>query len=304
MANLIPLSELSRNRNYDFSKDGTYDPTGKTAYAEGDKKVGTVRSAMVEPDTGRIRYLLVDVGGWFSSKEVLVPVGMARIEDDAVYFDNLTRDQVKDMREYRAGDDYDYTAQTSDERVLRGTGAAGATQTDRDMSVVGGAVASGATATPQRYDYRDQDHGDTMFKTPEKLRLLEERLTVDKDRYTAGSVEIGKHVETEQRQVNVSLSHDELVIERHPVEGGRPVEGNVTLGSDTQTVHVDLEAERANVSKQAYVTEEVEIGKRTETESQTFTESVGREVLDVNRTGDVEVREGRDANLNDNKNKR
>ena len=287
MANLIPLSELSRDRNYDFSSDGTYDPTGKTAYAEGDKKVGTVRSAMVEPDTGRIRYLLLDVGGWFSSKEVLVPVGMARMEDDAVYFDNLTKDQVKDMREYTAGQEYDTTAQVSDERVLRGTGAV---QTDRDMTVTGGAD------TTKRYNYRDEDKGDTMFKTPEKLRLLEERLSVDKDRYTAGSVEIGKHVETEQRQVNVNLSHDELVIERHPVDGGRPVDGNVTLGSDTQTVHVDLEAERANVSKQAYVTEEVEVGKRTESESQTFTESVGREVLDINKTGDVEVR---DANSDD-----
>lgn len=297
MANLIPLSELSRDRNY--SSEGTYDPSGKTAYAEGDKKVGTVRSAMVEPDTGKIRYLLVDVGGWFSSKEVLVPVGMARMDDDAVYFDNLTKDQVKDMREYRAGDDYNADAQNSDERVLRGNAYAGDTQTDRDMSVAGGAAAA-----PKTYNYRDEDQSDTMFKTPEKLRLLEERLTVDKDRYTAGSVEIGKHVETEQRQVNVNLAHDELVIERHPVEGGRPVEGNATLGADKQVVHVDLEAERANVSKQAYVTEEVEVGKRTESESRTFTESVGREVLDVNRTGDVEVQGGRDANLNDDKNKR
>jgi uncharacterized protein (TIGR02271 family) len=52
---------------------------------------------------------------------------------------------------------------------------------------------------------------------------------------------------------------------------------------------VDLEAERANVSKQAFVTEEVEVGKRTETEQKTFSDTVGREVLDVTKTGEIEV---------------
>ena len=33
--------------------------------------------------------------GWFSSKEVLVPAGLARIQDDNVYFDSLSRDTVE-----------------------------------------------------------------------------------------------------------------------------------------------------------------------------------------------------------------
>ena len=56
-----------------------------------------------------------------------------------------------------------------------------------------------------------------------------------------------------------------------------------------RTIQVDLEAERANVSKQAFVTEEVEIGKRTETQQQTFSDTVGKEVLDVTKTGEVTV---------------
>jgi uncharacterized protein (TIGR02271 family) len=61
------------------------------------------------------------------------------------------------------------------------------------------------------------------------------------------------------------------------------------LGAATDTIRVDLEAERANVSKQAFVTEEVEVGKRTETEQKTFSDTVGREVLDVTKTGEIEV---------------
>ena len=43
------------------------------------------------------------------------------------------------------------------------------------------------------------------------------------------------------------------------------------------------------MSKQAYVTEEVAVGKRSVTETQTVTETVGREVLDVNKTGEVRL---------------
>ena len=123
------------------------------------------------------------------------------------------------------------------------------------------------------------------------LGSLEERLVVNKDKFKAGSVQIGKRVETHQETVQVPLTREEVVIERHAVTDGRPVEGAV-LGAASQTMTVDLEAERANVSKQAYVTEEVSVGKRAVTENQQVTETVGREVLEVNQTGDVRTTEG------------
>ncbi|PTA69759.1 PRC and DUF2382 domain-containing protein [Deinococcus arcticus] len=265
MARLIPMSELVRDRNYDLGD--TYNVVGQGAYGYGGEKVGTVREALTD-DSGQIRYLIVDVGGWFSAKEVMVPVGMARIEDDGVYFDNLSKDQVKGMSGYVAGQDYEYEAQVSDERILRG-------------------VDTSSHHTAGTFNYTQRD--DTMFQTPQRLRLLEERLQVNKDRYVAGQVQIGKHVETRTENVTVPLEREEIVIERHVVSDGRPVSGDVTLGAATETMEVTLEAERANVSKQAYVTEEVEIGKRTVTEQQTVSETIGREVLDVNQTGQVSV---------------
>lgn len=269
--NLIRLSDLSNDQSYGLSGEGVYNPSGNTAYGQNEDKIGTVRDALVDPGTGRIRYLIVDVGGWFSSKEVVVPVGYARFGDNGVYFDNLTKDQVREMGEYREGQVYTDQSFESDERVLRGTGMAGAT-----------AVAPAMDQTT----YREQ-----AFKTPDRLRLLEERLMVNKERFSAGSVEIGKRVETHQETVNVPLQREEVIIERHAVSDARPVEGAV-LGAANETLRVDLEAERANVQKQAYVTEEVEIGKRTVTETQQVTDTVSREVLEVNKTGDVELNTG------------
>jgi len=259
--NLMRLSDLNRDNQLDMSGQGVYNPSGNTAYGAGGEKIGTVRDALVDPSTGRIRQLILDVGGWFSSKEVVVPVGEARFDDNGVYFDNLTKDQVSNMSEYRYDQTYTNEAMMADERVLRGA------QTDE--------------AT-----YRER-----AYRTPDRLQLLEERLMVNKERFQAGAVEIGKHVETRQETVNVPLQREEVVIERHAVTDARPVEGAV-LGAASETMRVDLEAERAQVGKQAYVTEEVEVGKRTVTETQTVTETVGREVLDVNKTGEVQMTDG------------
>ena len=136
---------------------------------------------------------------------------------------------------------------------------------------------------------------DRAYTTPDRLQLLEERLTVNKERFKAGSVSIGKRVETRQEQVEVPLQREEVVITRHEVTDGRAVDARI--GEGQQTMQVDLEAERANIGKETFVTEEVEIGKRAVTETQTVTESVSKEVLDVNRDGQIDV----DGNIDPNR---
>lgn len=259
--NLVRMSELDRDHQLDLSSTGVYNPRDNDAYGANGAKIGTVRDALVLPTTGEIQYLIVDVGGWFSSKQVLIPVGQARFTEDGAYFDGLTKDQARDLSEYHEGQVYAGEAQLADERVLR------APDTDE--------------AT-----YRRQ-----AFVTPDTLKLLEERLMVNKERFVAGSVEVGKRVETRQEQVSVELEREEVVIERRAVTYARPVEGAV-LGEDSETLHIDLEAERANVSKQAFVTEEVTVGKREVTDSQTVTETVGKEVLEVTKSGDVQLDAG------------
>ncbi len=283
MSTLITLSELTRARGLDFKGDSIYDPTNDAAYGSNGEKVGTINGALVDQATGRIRHLIVDVGGWFSSKSVLVPVGLARFEDDAVYFDSLTKDQVKGMGEYRHGMDITEDFQIENQRAITGAAAVATT-----------------TATNTAFDFPDNDKTNGMFNTPQKLQLLEERLLVDKERERVGEVEIGKRVETRQENVDVTLSHDEVVIERRAVTDARPVDGVVTLGATNESIRVDLEVDRAEVRKQAYVTEEVEVTKRQESETKTFTETVGREVLEVEKTGEARIQDNTkvtDSNL-------
>jgi uncharacterized protein (TIGR02271 family) len=274
MAKLVQLSTLSGLQ--DAQGNTVYDPTGDPAYA-GSEKVGTVYGALTDETSGRLRYLILDVGNWFSAKHVIVPVGMARFENDGVYFDSLTKMQVKAMGTYSPGmdvtDDFEYT----NEAALTG-------QPSRSAG--------------QAYDYAATKGTQGYFDTPQKLQLLEERLVVDKQRTKVGAVEVGKRVETREEKVDVTLARDEVIIERRAVSDPRPVDGAVVLGADTAAIRVDLEAERADVRKQAYVTEEVEVSKRTDTETKTFTETVGKEVLEVEKTGEVRVNEPMDNATN------
>ena len=263
MSQLIRLRDIQATHR-DLIGDDYYDPTGKTAFGVNEEKIGKIEGALVEDTTGRIRYLIVDAGGWFSSKEVLVPAGLARIVGDDVFFDSLTKSQVEAMEVY--DHDYQYSYKEQYER-------------DRQAFV--------ADSIPEAERMEIADHN---YDAPNTLELLEERLTVNKDRIVAGLVKVGKHVVTEERNVNVDLEEEHANIERTNVN--RPTERRIGEIDGNETIEVELEAERAHINKETYVTEEVNVGKTTERHTETIVDTIQREELDVDNNGNVIDRDG------------
>lgn len=262
MSQLIRLQDIQATHR-DLIGDDYYDPTGKTAFGVNEEKIGKIEGALVESATGRIRYLIIDAGGWFSSKEVLVPAGLARIVGDDVFFDSLTKSQVEAMEHY--DHDYQYSYKEQYERD-RQTFVADTIPTEERMEIA-----------------------DTAYDAPNTLELLEERLTVNKDRIVSGMVKVGKHVVTEERNVNVDLEEEHAHIERTNVD--RPTDRRIGDGGN-ETVEVQLEAERARVNKETYVTEEVNVGKTVERHTETIVETIQREELSIDNDGNVVDREG------------
>ena len=257
MSQLLRLKDIQATHR-DLIGDDYYDPSGKTAYGAGEDKIGNIEGALVEDTTGRIRYLIVDAGGWFSSKEVLVPAGLARIVGDDVFFDSLTKNQVEAMEEYDHDYQYSYKEQAEKDRA---------------------AFVADTVPAEERVELKEE-----YYDAPNTLELLEERLTVNKDRIVAGLVKVGKHVVTEDREVNVELEEEHAHIERTNVD--RPTDRRIG-DAGTDTVEVQLEAERARVGKETYVTEEVNVGKTTERHTETIHETIQREELDVDRDGNI-----------------
>ena len=258
MSQLIRLQDIQATHR-DLIGDDYYDPTGKTAYGVNEEKIGKIDGALVEDTTGRIRYLIVDAGGWFSSKEVLVPAGLARIVGDDVFFDSLTKSQVEAMEQYDHDYQYSYKEQYENDRK---------------------AVVADTVPVEERMEFTD-----TNYDAPNTLELLEERLTVNKDRIVAGLVKVGKHVVTEERNVQVELEEEHAHIERTNVD--RVTDKRIGDMNGNETVEVQLEAERARVGKETYVTEEVNVGKTTERHTETIVETIQREELNIDRDGNV-----------------
>jgi uncharacterized protein (TIGR02271 family) len=116
------------------------------------------------------------------------------------------------------------------------------------------------------------------------LQLYGEVLRVHKDRVSRGEVRIRKEVHTTTQTVEVPVTREELVVERVPVTG--------VTGSGTSTpfageeIRIPLTEERAGVSKEAVVQEEVRVGKKEVTDVKSFDESVRNEELKIDQ--DVE----------------
>jgi uncharacterized protein (TIGR02271 family) len=122
----------------------------------------------------------------------------------------------------------------------------------------------------------------------ERLQLREEELEVGKERVQAGEVRLRKEVVTEQRQVDVPVTREEVVIERHPVSGdaARTTAGDLAEGEE---IRVPIMEEEVRVEKRPVVKEEVTLGKRQVTETERVDETLRREEARIETEGDAAV---------------
>jgi uncharacterized protein (TIGR02271 family) len=152
-------------------------------------------------------------------------------------------------------------------------------------SRAGQAGTSGATAGTYA---QTAQAAQTDYDTAEgqKLRLREEQLLAQKQQVQAGEVRLHKDVVTEEKSINVPVSHEEVYIERRPVSGNVPADTPI---SEDETYSVPVRAEQVQVTKQPVVTGEVNVGKRVVQENQQVKDTVQREEARVERAGDVNV---------------
>ena len=123
-----------------------------------------------------------------------------------------------------------------------------------------------------------------------QIILHEERLLVGKREVSGGNVQLRKTVHSEQVNVPVELHHDDVTIERVAVGDMR---NTSTTGSfQEETIDVPLTREEAVVSKEAHVTGAVRLNKTSTSETQTVSDTVRKEDVEVIRDGKTEVKPG------------
>jgi uncharacterized protein (TIGR02271 family) len=124
-----------------------------------------------------------------------------------------------------------------------------------------------------------------------RIQLLSEVLRVHKERVSHGEVRLRKEVHTETQNVQVPVTHEEVVIER--TQGGQ-TPASRQVGAD-QEIRIPLSEERVQVEKVPVVREEVNVRKRPVSDTQNVSDEVRREELKV---------EGQDEKIRSSEDKR
>jgi uncharacterized protein (TIGR02271 family) len=269
----MPLYKLEEfDPQYRETFDG-HDVKALDLYTQGGEKIGSVADALVDPD-GHFRYLVIQTSGNSFNKKILFPIGLSHIDYNAnrVFVDGLSKEQVERLPEYKDSMTVDYDYEEEVRKVYR-------PQT------------SDVAYNRDTYNYQQDSSLYNLDEQKNKtLRLYEERLIANKNRVKTGEVTVGKHIETETARVSVPIEKERVVIERvTPTNAGRVVSASEANFQEGEVARIEVYEETPEISKEAFVREEVRVTKVVDHETFEAQETIRREELDVTTEGDLPV---------------
>jgi uncharacterized protein (TIGR02271 family) len=281
---LAKIADLYPNYKEDIF--GGEDIKSFSVYDHTNDKIGSVYDIIVD-ETGKFRYLVIDTGFWVFGKKVLLPVGRASIDyaQERIYAKDLTKEQVESLPQYDDNMTIDYDYEERVRTVYRGV------EYDQTQPALAQNATAGYSADTYTHDHEPSlyHHAEVEADDRQSLKLYEERLVAHKERFLAGTVKVGKRVETETASVSVPVERERVVIERTTPTSGRAVSPGEATFSDTEVARIEVYEETADVEKQAFVREEVKVHKEVEQETVTARETIRREELEVENDGDTVV---------------
>ncbi|MBB1151904.1 MULTISPECIES: DUF2382 domain-containing protein [Amycolatopsis] len=259
-------------------------------------KIGKVGTVYLADDTRRPEWVTVKTG-LFGQKESFVPLSGAGMENDGLHV-QVAKDQVSDapridaeghLSEKESVELYKYYGLPAPRGTGENTGNRGrdAAAGGAAGGVAGGAAGKGRDAAMGGAAGRGQPTGqDTAAAkggrhdasgTGDVVRS-EERLRVGTEEVETGHVRLRKYVVTEEEQVTVPVTHEEVRVEREPITDAKAA-GKAEIGEAEQDVV--LHAEKPVVQKETVPVERVRLGTEQVTEEQTVQGKVRKEQIDI-----------------------
>jgi len=271
-------------------------------------KIGAVKHVFLDEATGQPEWLCVKTG-LFGARESFVPMQDAELVTDhvAVPYDkdrvkdapnidvdaggHLSGEEERDLYRYY-GMNWESSWQQANQPGESGwaheagqrererltdtdTGVTGAETGYADTGVTGAEAGYADTGTAA--EAGDIDTG----RRDDAMTRSEEQLNVGTEIHERGRARLRKYVDTEEQQVNVSVTREEARVEHEPI-----TEANIDQamsGPDiTEAEHeVTLYEERPTVAKETVPVERVRMTKDQITEEETISEEVRKERIDV-----------------------
>src|SRR5829696_2513570 len=248
---------------------------GYEVYDRNGEKIGKVDDLFVD-ENDQPEYLGVKMGFFGLEGTGLIPWEAARVDQSARRIEvSVDKKTVKNSPAF--DDDEDITPEY-EERVYSHyrlqrpqtdgeRGAYYAEQTDEHSGEVGPGMRMG-----------DTEPGDDLEDEDElRVQRTEEELKAGTREREAGALNVRKRVRTDREQISVPTRHEEVSVERVPVEGREASEAEI--GEDE--VVVPVTKEEVVTEKRPVVKEELRIRKDVVQDEKVVEEDVRKEEVDV-----------------------
>src|SRR5689334_20739024 len=231
---------------------------GQDVYDVEGQKVGTAANLYASDLSGEPEWVTVKTG-LFGSKESFVPLAGAHAEQDGLHV-GQRKDLIKDAPRI---DDQGHLSEAE------------AAELYRHYSMQAGGM-DRRMAQPGQERGKNMSGKNKDMKGREEMIRSEERLHAGTETVETGKVRLHKRVVTEEQQVTVPVSHEEVHVVREPIENGR---AGGTIGEED--VEVTLHEERPVVAKETVAVERVGLDTETVREEQQVREKVRKEQVEV-----------------------
>jgi uncharacterized protein (TIGR02271 family) len=233
------------------------------------EKIGSVKQVWVDDQTGEPMWASVNTG-IFGLSESVVPLQRAELREDAVRV-SVDKQRVKDSPRIDASSDQITDNEQAELLRYYGFGPQGS-----------GPEGAGRQQTTPRPGAGQRPGG---RRDDEAMTRSEEQLRVGSETVETGRVRLVKHVVTDEQQVNVPVSHEEVRLEREPITEANRAEA-MRGASITEAEHeVTLHAEKPVVNKETVPLERVRLAKDEVTDTETVTGKLRKEEIEVEEDG-------------------
>ena len=229
---------------------------GYEVYDRNDEKIGKVDDLFIN-ESDQPEYIGVKMGFLGLEGTSLIPWELTRVNEEGHRIEvSVDKAQVKEGPSFN--DDEDITPEYEHE-VRSYYGVGGSSQESAELA--------------DRGAYGDY-YGD---EDELRVQRTEEELRVGTREREAGALKVRKRVRTDREQISVPTRHEEVSVERVPVEGREASEAEI--GEDE--VVMPVTEEEVVVEKRPVVKEELRIRKDVVQDEEVVEEDVRKEEVDV-----------------------
>jgi uncharacterized protein (TIGR02271 family) len=266
---------------------------GYEVYDRSGEKIGKVDDLFVD-QTDQPEYIGVKMG-FLGTRSTLIPWEAVSATDDEGRAITVATDKETAKNGPTFDDDREITPEFEDEvysyydlsrsSSTDSSGSYGSyySEESTEAGTVGAGMTMGDTETGEFREHSatdegvDQSRGDDLEDEDElRVKRSEEELAAGTREREAGQLKVRKRVRTDRQRIEVPTRHEEVSVERVPVDGEAT---EAEIGEDE--VVVPVTEEEVVVGKRPVVKEEVRIRKDVVEDTETVEEDVRREEIEV-----------------------